>query len=132
MLNIFKKKKDGGQKKEEKKIVQNEIQPEEVKPAKEIIAIPGAYGVLRGFYVSEKSSMLAPFNQYVFKVSKQATKNEVAEKVEKFFNVKVKKVKVLNIPRKKRRLGRHSGYKTGFRKAIVVLEKGQIIEEARV
>ena len=86
---------------------------------------------MRGFYISEKASFLNGMNQYVFKVFKSANKPEVKNQVEKIFNVKVKEVKILNMPRKRRDMGRHPGFKTGFKKAIVVLEEGQSIDQAK-
>ena len=93
--------------------------------------LPGEYGVLRGFYVSEKASGLVSSNQYVFKVFKDTTKNEVRKQVEKSFNVKVKGIKIVNLPRKSRTVGRHKGFKQGVKKAIVVLEKGYSIDSAK-
>ena len=90
-----------------------------------------AYRVLKNFYISEKSSLLNGFNQYVFKVFRSANKSQIRKQVEKIFNVKVTSVKVLNMPRKRRDLGKHSGFRSEFKKAIVVLEKGQTIEQAK-
>ena len=90
------------------------------------------YGILKGFYVSEKATALNQFGQYVFKVFSDATKNEIRKQVEKNFNVKVKGVKIINLPRKSRTVGRHSGFKKGLKKAVVVLEKGYSIEQAKV
>ena len=94
-------------------------------------ALLGEHGVLKGFYVSEKASGLVSFNQYVFKVFDSATKNEVKKQVERSFGVKVKGVKVVNLPRKSRTVGRHKGFKQGVKKAIVVLEKGYTIDSAK-
>ncbi|OGM98516.1 MAG: 50S ribosomal protein L23 [Candidatus Yanofskybacteria bacterium RIFCSPLOWO2_01_FULL_41_34] len=90
-----------------------------------------AYRVLKNFYVSEKASLLNGFNQYVFKVFRNSNKSQIRKQVEKLFNVKVKGVKVLNMPRKRRDLGRHPGFRSEFKKAIVGLEKGQTIEQAK-
>lgn len=89
------------------------------------------YGVLKSFYVSEKASLLNSFNQYVFKVFDNTTKNEIRKQIEKSFSVKVKDVKIINLPTKTRKVGRHSGFKPGFKKAVVVLEKGYTIEQAK-
>lgn len=93
--------------------------------------LPTEYGVLKGFYVSEKASWLNSFNQYVFKVFGNTTKNEIKKQVEKSFDVKVKDVKIINLPRKRRNVGRHSGFRPGFKKAIVVLKEGYVIEQAK-
>lgn len=90
-----------------------------------------AYRVLKNFYISEKASLMNRFNQYVFNVFRSANKSKIRKQVEKLFNVKVKSVKVLNMPRKRRDLGRHPGFKSEFKKAIVVLEKGNTIEQAK-
>lgn len=87
--------------------------------------------VLRGFYVSEKASLASNFNQYVFRVFVDANKSEVKKEVTKLFNVKVKDVKILNMPEKRRDFGRHPGSKSGFKKAIVVLEEGYTIGQAK-
>lgn len=92
---------------------------------------PKEYGILKGFYVSEKATSIAHLNQYVFKVFDNVTKNEVKKQVEKSFGVKVKGVKVINLPKKTRTLGRHTGFKSGFKKAIVILEKGYTIDQAK-
>ncbi len=107
---------------------------EEKKEATPVLPIGSsseAYRVLKSFYISEKASLLNGFNQYVFKVFRNANKSQIRKQVEKLFNVKVKNVKVLNMPRKRRDLGQHQGFRSEFKKAIVVLEKGQTIEQAK-
>src|SRR3989338_2366651 len=107
---------------------------EEAKETVSALPVTGnseAYRVLKNFYVSEKASLLNGFNQYVFKVFRSANKSQIRKQVEKIFNVKIKSVKVLNMPRKRRDLGRHTGFKSEFKKAIVVLEKGHSIEQAK-
>ena len=130
----------GKDKKEEKKpTARREETPKEFQdvgakiesPTETLKALPKEYGILKGFYVSEKATSLSSFSQYVFKVFKNATKNEIRKQVEKSFNVKVKGVKIINLPGKSRTVGRHKGFKKGFKKAIVVLEKGYAIEQAK-
>lgn len=87
--------------------------------------------VLKGFYVSEKASSVSNFNQYVFRVFNDANKSEVKKEVSKLFNVKVKDVKMLNMPKKRRDFGKHPGSRSGFKKAIVVLEEGYSIGQAK-
>ena len=90
-----------------------------------------AYKILRSFYVSEKASTGIAMNQYVFRVFDSANKSEVKREVAKLFNVKVKQVRMLNMPKKRRDLGKHPGFKSGFKKAIVVLEEGYTIGQAK-
>ena len=130
-LNPFKKEDKKNKKPSKKEAV---AVAEEVKESASVLPVTGnaeAYRVLKNFYISEKSSLLNGFNQYVFKVFRSANKSQIRKQVEKLFNVKVTSVKVLNMPKKRRDLGRHPGFRSEFKKAIVVLEKGQTIEQAK-
>jgi len=117
------------------------VEPAEVKPEKRTGAISTgtkaktsdtAWRILKNPRVSEKSALLTEANQYVFNVFPKANKIEIKRAVEKLYNVTVERVRVINIPPKKRRLGRTEGFrkglKTGYRKAIVALKKGQTID----
>ena len=92
---------------------------------------PVQESVITGFYISEKAGLLNGFNQYVFKVSDNANKSQLSRQVEKMFSVKVKSVKMMNTKKKRRDIGKYTGFKPGFKKAVVVLEKGHSIEQAR-
>ncbi|MEK7194734.1 MAG: 50S ribosomal protein L23 [Patescibacteria group bacterium] len=88
--------------------------------------------LLENIYVSEKASRLqAEDNTFVFRVADTATKSEVSKAIEKRYGVKVSKVRVISSPRKRRDTGRFPGYKAGFKKALVTLEKGQTITQAQ-
>lgn len=78
--------------------------------------------------ITEKAANLAKQNQYVFEVSKEATKDQIKKEIEERFKVEVLSVRVLKIPAKKRRLGRIFGKKKGIKKAIVKIKPGQKIE----
>ena len=90
-----------------------------------------AHKILRSFYVSEKASAGIAMNQYVFRVFDKANKSEVKKEVAKLFNVKVKQVRMIHMPKKRRDLGKHPGFKAGFKKAIVLLEEGYTIGQAK-
>ena len=79
-------------------------------------------------YITEKSTTLSQKNQYVFRVEKGANKNEIKKEIENLYKVKVMDVKIINVPAKERRLGRISGWKKGFKKAIIKIKEGQKIE----
>ncbi len=64
-------------------------------------------------------------NYYAFVVDKRANKKEVAEAVEKAFDVKVDKVRIVNVHPKPRRYGRFEGKKAGYKKAYVKLKEGE-------
>ena len=72
---------------------------------------------------------LAQSGLYVFEVDKDATKPAVAKTVAEKFNVKVLKVKVINVKGKlKQQRKVRKIYKTGgFKKALVQVGKGQTI-----
>lgn len=87
-----------------------------------------AWRVLEGPYVSEKSTDLMTKDKYLFKVSSVSNKDEVKRAIEDLYKVDVIAVKVINVPGKAKRLGKHKGRKKGFKKAIIEIKKGQQID----
>jgi large subunit ribosomal protein L23 len=87
-----------------------------------------AWRLLNSAHVTEKASRLAEKNQYVFKVAPAAGKQEIKKAIQDFYGVAVEHVNLVSMPEKKRRVGRHEGYKSGFKKAIVKLAAGEKIE----
>ena len=47
--------------------------------------------------------------------------------IEYLFNVKVVKINTCNLPRKKKRVGKYIGWKPQYKKAIVTLSEGDVI-----
>ena len=84
--------------------------------------------VLRSPHISEKATVLAEKGFYVFKVEKVASKKEIKKEAEKRYGVNIESVRIINIPSKKRRVGRTEGKKKGYKKAIVKVKKGQSID----
>jgi large subunit ribosomal protein L23 len=78
--------------------------------------------------LTEKARELSEKGEYVFEVAKTSNKNEIKKTIEELFNVKVEKVRVVNLPQKIKRLGRVFGKKSGIKKAIVKLKEGQKID----
>lgn len=78
--------------------------------------------------ITEKADRLKELNCYQFEVVKSANKYKIKTAVEKLFQVEVIAVKTANFRRKPRRLGRSSGYKSGYKKATVFIKPGQKIE----
>lgn len=89
-----------------------------------------AYRFVRGPHVTEKASNLASQGVYIFKVSPSANKIEIRRAIESLYHVNVSSVHVLNMPAKLRQVGRHSGKKSGYKKAMVTLVAGQKIDAA--
>jgi large subunit ribosomal protein L23 len=80
------------------------------------------YDIIRRPIVTEKSSLMKEAgNQYVFEVATGANKIEIAKAIEALFKVKVLAVRVMNMEGKARRLGKSSGKRPDWRKAIVKL-----------
>lgn len=67
-------------------------------------------------------------NQVVIKVDPRANKIEIKEAVEKLFNVTVTNVRTANMHGKKKRVGRHFGQTSNWKKAIVTLDEGSKID----
>ncbi len=75
--------------------------------------------------VTEKSTLLADkYQQFVFKVIKDATKPEVKKAVEKMFKVEVESVRVLNVKGKHKIFRQKRGSRPGWKKAYVKLKPG--------
>lgn len=81
--------------------------------------------ILRAPVISEKSSAAQQDkNTLVFKVLKDATKDEIKAAVETLFNVKVEAVRTLNFQGKVRRTARGFGKLSDWKKAYVTLPEG--------
>lgn len=71
--------------------------------------------------ITDKTTKLLEKNQYCFKVNHKFNKIEIKNAIEYFFNVKVININTFHEPKKKRKVGRFSGHKKHFKKAIVTL-----------
>ena len=80
--------------------------------------------------ITEKSTSLSEFNKVVFKVNKGASKNSIKRSIEKIFKVNVIKVNTINLKGKTKLVRNKKAYKSGYKKAIVTLKKGQNIDLA--
>ncbi|PIR72240.1 MAG: 50S ribosomal protein L23 [Candidatus Nealsonbacteria bacterium CG10_big_fil_rev_8_21_14_0_10_36_24] len=123
LLDIFKKKPSSAKATEGKK---EEIKPEIKKPKKK--AAGEAYEVLVSPHITEKATELEKENKYVFKVFQKTNKIEIKKAIEGLYGVDVVNVKIINVPRYRKRLGRQEGWEKGYKKAIVKIKKGQEIE----
>ncbi len=87
-----------------------------------------SWRILRSPHITEKATDFSEKNQYIFKVFPKANKIEIKKAIEGLYGVEVTGVKIINIPPKKRRLGRIEGLRKGYKKAIVKVKEGQKIE----
>ena len=78
--------------------------------------------------ITEKATILSEQNKTVFRVHDKANKKNIKKNIEKLFKVNVIKVNIVNLKTKiKLKQGRLSK-KSGYKKAIVTLKKGQSID----
>ena len=80
--------------------------------------------------VTEKSTALSDFNKVVFKVDKGSTKKSIIKSIEKIFKVNVIKINTINIKGKTKIVRNKKAFKSGYKKAIITLKKGQSIDLA--
>ena len=71
--------------------------------------------------ITENSMEGLADRKYTFKVANFANKIEIKKAVEQLFGVKVEKVNTISVKGKKKRMGRHEGYTSDWKKAIVTL-----------
>ncbi len=103
------------------------------------------YDIVKSRYLTEKARVLEELKnnssnpsvakcvspKYVFLVDKKANKQEIAEAVEEIYaskSIKVVAVNTVTIKPKPRRVRGRFGVKSGFKKAIVTLQPGDLIE----
>ena len=77
--------------------------------------------------ITDKSTRILENNQYSFIVDRSSDKITIKKAIEYLFNVKVIKVNTCNLPRKKKRVGKYIGWKPQYKKAIVSLAEGNVI-----
>ncbi len=77
--------------------------------------------------ITDKATRLLENNQYSFVVDRYSDKIEIKEAIENLFDVKVIKINTCRLPRKKKRVGRYIGWKPQYKKAIVTLSEGDVI-----
>ena len=87
-----------------------------------------SFDSIRSPIITEKATILSEQNKTVFKVHNKANKKTIKKSIEKLFKVNVIKVNIVNQKTKiKMRQGKKS-FKSGYKKAIVTLKKGQSID----
>tara|TARA_B100000029_G_C17250668_1_gene842624 strand:- start:232 stop:525 length:294 start_codon:yes stop_codon:yes gene_type:complete len=80
--------------------------------------------------ITEKSTSLSEHNKIVFRVDKGATKKSIKRNIEKIFKVNVIKVNTINLKGKTKIIRNRKSFKSGYKKAIITLKKGQSIDLA--
>jgi len=93
--------------------------------------MPYRKNILKRPLLTEKIAHLQDaHNQYAFVVGQEANKIEIKRAVEAKYQVKVTAVRTMQMEGKVKRLGRFSGKRADWKKAIVTLAPGDHIEMA--
>ena len=77
--------------------------------------------------ITDKATRLLENNQYSFVVDRYSDKITIKAAIEYLFKVKVVKINTCRLPRKKKRVGKDLGWKPKYKKAIVTLSEGDVI-----
>ena len=77
--------------------------------------------------ITDKATRLLENNQYSFVVDPYSDKITIKAAIEYLFKVTVVKVNTCRLPRKKKRVGKYIGWKPQYKKAIVTLSEGDVI-----
>ena len=78
--------------------------------------------------ITEKAAILAEKNTYVFEVSRRTNKIEIAKAIVSLYGVTPVRVNIVNLPDTRVFVRGKNGVKSGVRKALVTLKKGDKIE----
>ena len=78
--------------------------------------------------ITEKATILSEQNKTVFKVHSKANKTTIKKNIEKLFKVNVIKVNIINTKTKIKLKQGKTSKKSGYKKAIITLKKGQSID----
>ena len=84
--------------------------------------------ILRPLLTEKNAALKEVHNKVVFEVAPDANKIEIKKAVEEAFRVSVRSVNVLNVRGKLKRLGRNTGRRRNWKKAVVTLQEGSTIE----
>lgn len=86
------------------------------------------FEIIRSPIYSEKATAQSEFSKYYFKVKSDATKTQVKKAVESIFKVKVEKVNISTTKAKVKMFKQKKGVSSGYKKAVVTVEKGKVID----
>ncbi len=96
--------------------------------AKKIAPAEWMYEIIRSPHITEKATLGSEHSKVTFKVPVDATKSNIKQAVEVLFGVKVKGVNTVIQKGKTKTFKGVKGSRSDFKKAIVTLEEGQVID----
>jgi large subunit ribosomal protein L23 len=126
LMDFLKKKEDAKKSKKPEKKTEKVL----VAPVSKVITGNSGFSfdIIKEPHISEKGSYLAEKDQYIFQVNPRSNKQEIKKAIKGIYGVDVLSVNIIQIPAKKRRLGKTQGFRKAFKKAIVRIKEGQKIE----
>ena len=83
---------------------------------------------IRSPIITEKATILSEQNKTVFKVHDSVNKKIIKKNIEKIFKVNVVKINIINQKTKQKMKQGRKSFRSGYKKAIVTLKKGQSID----
>lgn len=87
------------------------------------------YNIILNPLRTEKGSKIqAKENKYIFKVDPAANKVQIRQALEEIYKVKVEKINTMSILGKWRRVRLVEGKRPDWKKAVVTLKEGEVIE----
>ncbi len=87
-----------------------------------------AYRVLLCPIISEKGTMLAEGNTYLFQVAKKASRQDVSRAIKAVYGIVPLKVRLINVSGKSRKQRNVQGWTADWKKAMVTLPADQKID----
>ncbi|GFE59228.1 50S ribosomal protein L23 [Geobacter sp. AOG1] len=87
------------------------------------------YDVIKKPLVTEKSTIEKDAHNIIaLEVDRNANKIEIKQAVEKLFKVEVDNVNTVNVAGKMKRVGKHTGKRSNWKKAYVTLKEGSNVD----
>lgn len=83
--------------------------------------------IIEPLFTEKAGGMLEKQNAYCFKVAVNANKIEIKHAIEAIFSVDVEEVNTMRFKGKVKRMGRYSGKRASWKKAVVTVKKGDTI-----
>ncbi len=106
---------------------QKDTSAQEIPVSERTVKHGQAYRVLIKPLITEKGGNLGVQGKYLFQVSDNANKIEVAQAIREVYGIKPVKVNLFNVKGKRVRFGRIFGKRKDWKKAVVTLPKGKSI-----
>ena len=89
----------------------------DITPTETSKSLHNIISILKHPVISDKTTRLLENNKYTFMVDKRANKVTIKKVIEYVFDVNVTNVNTLMTPKKKRTVGRFSGYRSQYKKS---------------